>query len=79
VPRLRDRSSPGAKVTRSLSSTCDCGAGWPTFSGHRLSCPRHAVATETRLRIEREEYNDREENRRTMTRVGRAKLKPEPE
>lgn len=48
---------------------CDCGAGWETFSGHSLACPRNAEAGRTRTRIEAEEYTARDDARRGL-RVG---------
>jgi hypothetical protein len=37
---------------------CNCGAGWATFSGHRLDCPRNAIAGRTRMAIERADRTD---------------------
>lgn len=45
--------------------SCECGAGWETFSGHRLSCPRNAEAGRIRSRIEREDQDAREAARPT--------------
>lgn len=43
---------------------CNCKAGWATYSGHRLDCPRNAYAGSVRDRIEREDREDRDEARR---------------